>query len=68
MGMFANSKPSKETSESIKTQYKRAQSKKPEKEYEENMDNLEEPDFDEEEMMRVGEIIRKRQQEALKNR
>ncbi len=61
MGMFANSKLSKETLDSIKTQYKKASSKKTEKEYEENMDNLEEPDFDEEEMMKVGEMIRKRQ-------
>ena len=65
MGIFAQAKPSAEGQESIKKQYKSAiNMQKPvdkSNDYEENMDNLVEPEFDEEEMLRIGEMLRKRQ-------
>ena len=70
MGMFPQANDAKQSKENLqkqKDQYQRSQ-RKAKDDFTEVMENLEEPEFDEEEMLRVGELIRQRQQEALLNR
>ena len=60
MGLFASSKPA--TAKANKKMYSRA--KRSPEEYQEVMDHLEEPDFNEDEILSLGEKLRERQRLA----
>ena len=64
LGMFMN-EPNRNSKSQQQPHQQKTQEKKKKQDYEEVFDHLEEPDFDEEEMLKTAELLRARQQSSL---